>query len=354
MVSLARLLLLPFAILYGLIIRIRHLLYDTGVFKSKLFDVPIICVGNLAMGGAGKTPHTEYLVKLLQPHFRVAILSRGYGRKTKGYIRATVGSTALTIGDEPMQYLQKFPGVTVAVAERRAEGLHMLQHDHDVVILDDAYQHRAVRPGMSLLLFDQVTLQKKQYLFPAGNLRDVFSARRRADLFIVTKLTAPPAASLQEYFTRRLNPAKQQKIFFSGIRYSKPKPLFDIPDGHIEAGIAPGNAILFTGIANPKPLQDQLESDGWMITPMRYRDHHTFSRGDIFELTAALKSLPADKRTVLTTEKDAQRLLDESLRDLLLNLPVYYIPIEIAFFDEDNQGFDQEILDYVKSAAGNR
>ncbi|PST81614.1 tetraacyldisaccharide 4'-kinase [Pedobacter yulinensis] len=353
MLSAIRLLLFPFSVLYGLVIRLRHFLFDTGVFKSESFSVPVICVGNIALGGAGKTPQTEYLVRLLQPHYKVAILSRGYGRQTRGYICATPQSTAADIGDEPMQYLQKFPGVTVAVSERRAPGLRLLASSHDVVILDDAYQHRAVRPGYSLLLFDHNTLRRKQFLLPSGNLRDVFSARRRADLMVVTKLPGPPSGAEKQLFEAVLEPRPGQKIYYSGIWYAPPVSLLEEHASplRLDAG---GHALLLTGIANPLPLKSALRQRGWQIKHLAFKDHHPFDRKDLENIIEEYKTLPTDKKVVLTTEKDAQRLLDESLRDLLLNLPVYYIPIETAFFDEGESGFDLEILNYVKSAARDR
>ena len=220
MIKFLRLFLFPFAIIYGFIILLRNKLYDWGIFKSTKFDLPVICIGNLVVGGAGKTPTTEYLVRLLADD-KVAILSRGYGRKTKGFLLADENATAETIGDEPMQYYQKFKNVTVAVCEDRVLGINKLKDTHDVILLDDAYQHRAVKAGFNLLLFDYASVQKSQFLLPMGNLREPWRNYDRAEAVLVTKAPLPLNMVDQIKVRKRIDTRIDQRISFSNISYGQ-------------------------------------------------------------------------------------------------------------------------------------
>ncbi|MFD2145663.1 tetraacyldisaccharide 4'-kinase [Mucilaginibacter antarcticus] len=199
-----RALLLPFSFLYGLIVIVRNFLYDAGLFKSRRFDLPVISVGNLEVGGAGKSPMTEYLIQLLKDHYKLATLSRGYGRATKGFQIATATATASQVGDEPAQFKHKFPDVTVAVCEQRVDGITQLQHDHDLILLDDAYQHRAVKPGLSILLFDYNSLNNQRWVLPAGNYREPFFGKWRAGIIIITKCPADMPQQELEKLSPRL------------------------------------------------------------------------------------------------------------------------------------------------------
>lgn len=338
-----RLLLLPFSLIYGLIILIRNKLYDWKVFKSTAFDLPVICVGNLVVGGSGKTPTTEYLVRLLS-NYKVAILSRGYGRKTKGFVWADEKATAATIGDEPMQYYKKFPKVTVAVCEDRVKGINLLKANHDVILLDDAYQHRAVKAGFTILLFEFAKLKNFQFLLPAGNLREPFSNYNRTNAVLITKSPSPVNIVDQIEIRRKIDLTLDQRLSFSAIKYGELIHLFT---NETKADIGNNEIFLLTGIANPKPLVEYLSQFSSNIHPFEHPDHHDFSAQDIKVLIEAFKEHPAKEKIIITTEKDSQRLLGDNLKDLLLNLPIFYLPIAIELATKDKITFDQNILDYV-------
>lgn len=209
-----RWLLFPFSLLYGLVVVIRNWCYNAGILKSREFDLPVIAVGNLDVGGAGKSPMTEYLIRLLKGNYKLATLSRGYGRKTKGFQVADAHAQASGIGDEPAQFKNKFPNVTIAVAEKRVEGIEQLQSSHDLIILDDAYQHRAVKPGFSILLFDYNRIREPRLLLPAGNLREPFAGRKRADIIVISKCPAALKRIYQFELQKRVKPFPNQAVFF--------------------------------------------------------------------------------------------------------------------------------------------
>ncbi len=343
MLKYLRLFLLPINVIYALVVYVRNKCYDLGIFKSTEFDLPIICVGNLAVGGSGKTPTTEYLIALLD-NYKVAILSRGYGRKTKGFILADHTATAETIGDEPMQYFRKFKHVTVAVCEDRVKGVTKLKDNHDVILLDDAYQHRSIKAGFNILLFEFAKLNTFQFLLPAGNLREPFYATNRAQAILVTKSPAVIADQSRVAIVNKLSLQTNQQVAFSTIRYGKMTHLYngtEILNDEIRT------VFLLTGIANPAPLKSQLESAGFQVLNFEYADHHPFTTKEIKSLIVAFNVHSSHKKVIVTTEKDGQRLLDNNLKDLLLNLPVYYLPIKIELKAEEKNKFDQKILEYV-------
>lgn len=346
MIKFLRLLLFPFSLIYGLIILLRNKLYDWGIFKSTKFDLPVICIGNLVVGGAGKTPTTEYLVRLLAD-YRIAILSRGYGRKTKGFLLADENANAETIGDEPMQYFTKFDNVTVAVCEDRVFGINQLKANHDVILLDDAYQHRAVKAGFNLLLFDYASVKKFQMLLPAGNLREQWRNYNRADAVLITKSPLPLNMVDQIEVRKKVDTRIDQRISFSGIKYGNLVHLYTKESKELTTSYT---IFLLTGIANPKPLKSYLERFSRDIHAFEYPDHHNFSSENINSLINAFNNHPAKQKIIITTEKDSQRLLSNNFADLLLNLPIYYLPIEIELAPKDKFTFDKNILDYVASA----
>lgn len=343
MLKYLRLLLLPFNAIYALVVFVRNKFYDWGIFKSTSFDLPIICVGNLAVGGSGKTPTTEYLVRLLSD-YKIAILSRGYGRKTKGFILANDTATAETIGDEPLQYFHKFKNVTVAVCEDRVTGINHLKDSHDVILLDDAYQHRKVKAGFNVLLFEFAKISKFQMLMPAGNLREPFLGVKRAQEVLITKSPQEISANERQQILNKLNLNAQQGLAFAHINCQKLKHLYTAE----EVGFNTSEEVfLLTGIANPTPLKQYLTSKKANIHSFEYPDHHRFTEKEIGVLVSAFQANPAKEKIIVTTEKDGQRLLDNNLRDLLLNLPVYYLPIANEINAADKSRFDQKILDYV-------
>jgi tetraacyldisaccharide 4'-kinase len=348
MIKFLRLLLFPFSLIYGFIILLRNKLYDWGIFKSVSFDLPIICIGNLVVGGAGKTPATEYLVRLLAD-YKIAILSRGYGRKTKGFILADATATVQTIGDEPLQYYQKFKHITVAVCEDRVTGINFLKDSHDVILLDDAYQHRAVKAGFNILLFEFEKLLRRQLLLPAGNLREHLSNYDRANAVLITKSPSPVNIVDQIEIRRKIDLTLEQRISFSSISYASPIHVLDneaITNKELE------NKTIFvlTGIANPKPLHIYLEKFSDSIAKFEFADHYDFKVQDINGLIKAFKDHPAKEKIIITTEKDSKRLLTGEIKDLLLNLPIFYLPIEIELASKDKLTFDQNILNYVANA----
>jgi len=352
LVNYLRLLLLPFSFIYGLAITLRKKLYDWGIMKSVKFDLPIICVGNLAVGGSGKTPTTEYLVRLLD-EYKIAILSRGYGRKTKGFILADDTSTAETIGDEPLQYYQKFEDVTVAVCEERVVGIEKLKENHDLIILDDAFQHRAVTAGLNILLFEFRKLGTLQFLLPAGNLRDVFSSRKRADVLLVTKAPVPLLHVAQQASINELQPNNTQKVLHSYLKYGDLQHLYTEESLPLES-LKDRQIFLLTGIANPDPLIEELGKYTEHIKHEKFPDHYSFKTEDIKKFKSAFDVSEKKEKIIITTEKDSKRLKAAGFKDLLVNLPVYFLPIEVDLFEEDKITFDELILNYVKSNRRNR
>lgn len=352
LVNYLRLLLLPFSWVYAMAVILRKKLYDWGIMRSVSFNLPIICVGNLAVGGSGKTPTTEYLVRLLDG-YKVAILSRGYGRKTKGFILADDQATAETIGDEPLQYYQKFKQVTVAVCEDRVAGVKQLENNHDIIILDDAFQHRAIKAGFNILLFEFRKLGTLQFLLPAGNLRDVFASRKRADVLLVTKSPVPLLHVAQQASINELQPNNSQPVLHAYIKYGNLQHLYREESLPLQS-IKDFEVFLLTGIANPAPLIEELQKYTQTIKHEAFRDHYAFKQADISKLKTAFEAGTKKEKIIITTEKDSKRLRATGFEDLLVNLPVYYLPIEVELFEEDKITFDELILNYVKSNRRNR
>lgn len=353
MIKYLRYLLFPFSILYGIVVFVRNKLYDTGMFKVIGFDIPVICVGNLVVGGSGKSPVTEYLVRLF-PDRKIAILSRGYGRKTKGFILADNLATAETIGDEPMQFYRKFPQITVAVCEDRVVGARRLQKDHDLIILDDAYQHRAIRAGYHILLFEFEKLLKPQFLLPAGNLRESFSGYKRAESILITKSPEVIPMGMAAKCLNKFEDKWKENALFSGLVYQSLVPIISGEDRLCNSITKDTRVFLLTGIANPKPLLQYLGAYTDYIQHYDYPDHYRFTAADIQELVKAFKKDPATEKIIITTEKDAQRLLGGTLKELLLNLPIFYLPVKIGLSAKDKIIFDQKIIAYVSSHTRNR
>jgi tetraacyldisaccharide 4'-kinase len=341
-----RWLLFPFSLLYGIIIIIRNWCYDAGIFKSRSFELPVMAVGNLDVGGAGKSPMTEYLICLLKGNYKLATLSRGYGRKTKGFILAAPHATASEIGDEPAQFKNKFPHIAVAVAEKRVEGIEQLQAAHNVIILDDAYQHRAVKPGFSILLFDYNRVREPRLLLPAGNMREPYSGRKRAQIIVISK--CPPNLTLdqQHQISERIKPYPHQQLFFTSISY---QPLINLDGSVAEAVIDDDTTVfLLTGIANAEPLLLHLRKQTLHIIHHKYPDHHQFSLKNISKLADDFLACASQKKIIITTEKDAQRLGEQELMLVIKKLPVLVLPIGIEFLNNQQKQFDKLVTTYVR------
>ena len=341
-----RWLLFPFSLLYGLVVLIRNWCYNVGILKSREFDLPVIAVGNLDVGGAGKSPMTEYLIRLLKGNHKLATLSRGYGRKTKGFLLADNPADAATVGDEPAQFKNKFPHVTVAVAEKRVEGIEQLQASHDLIILDDAYQHRAVKPGFSILLFDYNRIREPRLLLPAGNLREPFAGRKRADIIVISKCPAALARRDQFKLQKRVKPFPNQEVFFTSISYL---PLQDMGGKVTDTAIDDTTTVfLLTGIANAHPLLEHLKKQTQHIIHHKYPDHHQFSLKNISKLADDFLACTAQKKLVITTEKDAQRLGEQELQQVVKKLNILVLPIGIEFLNNQQKQFDKLVTDYVR------
>jgi tetraacyldisaccharide 4'-kinase len=348
LLKLIRLLLFPISILYGLGVVLRNLFFDLGLFKSTKFNIPVLVIGNITLGGSGKSPMTAYLVKLLKSHYAIAVLSRGYGRKTKGFKWVEANSLATEVGDEPMQFKQHFPDLTVAVCEDRVAGMQKLVANHDIVVLDDAYQHRWLQASLSILLLEYSSLQKVDFLLPSGNLREPRSATIRADILIVTK--APQNLSLEEKanLVNRIQPHSNQQLFFSYLRYNH---LLNVADGSVRALNtlhANTHVFLLTGIANSSPLLAELERYTSLIIHHKYPDHYNFGTADIEKISQEYRDFEAADKLIITTEKDAQRLKNSTFAASLARTLLYVLPVETAFAEDDKIKFDQLIINHVR------
>lgn len=340
--------LFPVAIISGAYIRLRNWLFDKTIIKSASFNFPVICVGNLSVGGTGKSPMVEYLIGLLQPSYRLAILSRGYKRKTKGFLLATKNTTALEIGDEPMQFHRKFPKVTVAVCEERAAGIPMILHDKpetDVIILDDAFQHRHVSAGLNIVLMQFDEPFWDDHYLPAGNLRDQAESLARAQMVVVTKCPDTPDEETVTRYTNSINKYSSSPIFFAKLSYGLPYLLQD--SGNTMNPDPDSAVLLVTGIANPQPLQQLLQKRVSHYADIVYNDHHIFTIDDLRHIQKQFERMPPAKRLLLTTEKDAVRL--EKFGDALQALPIYVVPVSHQILFNREQDFTQLVGDFVNS-----
>lgn len=341
-----RILLFPFSLIYLLIIYIRNRLFDNGVFKSHRFNLPIICVGNIAAGGTGKSPMVEYLVKNLKDHHRLATLSRGYKRKTKGYALAGRNTTALEIGDEPMQFHLKFPDVAIAVGEQRIEAIPQLLHDRPdtrVIILDDAFQHRSVAPGLNIVLTDQSNLYSRDWYLPTGDLRDEKRSARRAHIIVVTKCKADLSLKEKVEIEQELKPSSEQQLFFTSIRYGMPYHPVTKNTAYITSQT---EVLLVTGIANPLPLKTLLHENAKTYYEITYNDHHIFTIDDLREIIKRFEAIADPRKMIITTEKDAVRLA--KFEQELLKLPIYAIPIEQQFLFNEGPRFNALIGNFIQ------
>lgn len=343
MVKIIRYVLFPLALLYGLIVSFRNFLFNKNILKSSEFDVKTILVGNLSAGGTGKTPHVEYLVKLLQPSHRLGTLSRGYGRKTHGFITADDNSSAREIGDEPMQFKQKFKELMVNVDSKRVNGIMEIMGSEfppDVILMDDAYQHRSIKAGFSILLTDFNAPFHKDFMLPTGNLREFPIGKKRADAIVITKCPENLSEKEQKRLIAKLKPLTHQSVFFSKIQYGVLKSIWGQQSIQVSDN---ASLLLVTGIANPSPLSDFLTKKYSLERHLNYPDHHTFTDKNIQDIVRAFEEISAEKKVIITTEKDAMRLRSH---EKLKELPLYYLEIEIDFIS-DKERFNNLIINYV-------
>lgn len=338
--KLIRFLLFPFAILYGLIMRFRNLFFEKGILESTSFDIPVIAVGNLNMGGTGKSPQIEYLIRLLQGEKKIAVLSRGYKRKTKGYVLINETHSVLDVGDEPLQFFKKFPNIHVAVDANRVNGIQRLTKEvnPDIILLDDAFQHRKVKADFYVLLTKYGDLFTKDYVLPRGNLRESRIGAKRADLIVVTKCPQDLSSAQKENIQRKIQKYSDQPIFFSAISYeSETKGTTKLPVEDLKHH----EVLLVTGIANPKPMIDHLEDLECSFEHLSYPDHHNFSKQDLISIKNSFNKILSREKILLTTEKDYMRLyhrIDE----------LSYLEIRSEFLSGKDE-FDNAILSVVNS-----
>lgn len=350
---------MPFSWLYGLGVGIRNYLFDAEILKSKSYSIPVISVGNITVGGAGKTPHVEYLIDLLRDEMQVAVLSRGYKRKSRGYVVADENTTMRDIGDEPFLIKQKCEGVYVAVDKDRCHGIDHLISDEDtkdveVILLDDAFQHRYVKPGVSILLVDYHKFINYDKLLPAGRLREPQSAKVRADIVIVTK--CPKNLNPIDYrvLSKAMDLKAFQQLYFTTLSYCDLKPIFNGGDTVPLNEIMGENILLLTGIASPEHLQvDIMEyTRGVKLETMAFSDHHNFTERDVERINERFAAMPSPKR-IITTEKDQVRLfyLEGLSEEVKQN--IYALPIKVEFMLEGGKTFNEKIESYVRKNSRN-
>jgi tetraacyldisaccharide 4'-kinase len=349
-----RRLLLPFSWLYATITALRNKLFDLGILSSKAYDLPVISVGNLTVGGTGKTPVTEYLLQLLLPSNRCAILSRGYGRKTKGVIISGTTDNYTTIGDEPMQIKQKFPQATVAVAEKRADGMAALlnaPYPPQIILLDDAFQHRYVKPGYALMVMDYNRPIWEDVCLPAGDLREAANGINRADLIIINKCPDHLQKDAANELSKRLKLKNKQPVFFTTIAYDEPVPLKSNPaEGTLKQILQQRNQrfLALSGIGNPRPFYESLKRFNVPFITKTYRDHHAYTTEDLKQIARWQLSGSETRMPIVTTEKDAVRLLHAPGMTSELFSSIWYIPIRLKFLFNEQSTFDKIIRDYAK------
>jgi tetraacyldisaccharide 4'-kinase len=346
-----RILLFPFSLLYGLIVIIRNFLFDKNLLKSVSFNMPIINVGNLSVGGTGKSPMVEYLLRLLQEQYTIATLSRGYKRKTKGYALAHAETTALDIGDEPMQFHSKFPTVAVAVGEERIVAIPQLLHDRpqtQLIILDDAFQHRAIKAGFNILLTDYNNLFTEDFFLPTGDLRDQRSSYKRADVIVVTKCPDDLGEVEKRKIIKDIEPLAHQQIFFTSIQYGQP---YHIISNQVRRITISDEILLVSGIANPQPLKQYVVEHAKTYYEQSYSDHHIFTIDDLHEIQKKLDEIKSEK-LIITTEKDAVRLA--KFQHELIDMPVFVLPVQHRFLFGEGIRFDNVVNNFIESFLRNK
>ena len=342
---------------YGFIVSVRNEMFNLKILSSQEFDIPVISVGNITVGGTGKTPHTEYIVNLLKQSFKVAVLSRGYKRKTRGFYIVETSSKVDQVGDEPLQIKQKFSDQTVAVDAKRVRGIKNLlagAAQHDVIILDDAFQHRYVSPGINILLTDYNRLITKDTLLPYGKLRESPSNKSRATIIIVTK--CPPALKPidERIITKELEIRPYQDLYFSRIEYGSIIPVFPGEESNSKLELFQGITILLiTGIANPAPLKEYLMHGSQTIHEMYFPDHHNYTNKDLDRIQLRFNGLTAERKIIITTEKDMIRFRDIETLPEALKKVMFYIPLKISFLNNAGKDFDLKILSYVRKNRSN-
>ena len=354
--------LLPLSWIYGCLVRLRNFCFDVGILKSHSFSVPIIAVGNITVGGTGKTPHVEYLIKLLKGRSKIAVLSRGYKRKSKGFIVADKDSTVRDIGDEPFQMKRKYPDTIVAVDKKRVHGIKILTEQNrslDVILLDDAFQHRYVKPGINILLVDYHRLIIYDKLLPAGRLREPLAGKNRADIVIVTKCPTTLRPMDFRVITKAMDLFPYQHLYFTTLQYECLRHINNNSTRTFASLKPDEHVLLLTGIASPQQIVEDLatlipegETLSKRLTSMAFPDHHDFKKKDVLRINETFAAMPSPK-CIITTEKDAARLsCIEGLSDEVCQ-HLYSLPVNVKFMLEQEESFNENIIGYVRKNSRN-
>jgi len=350
----------PLSWIYGIVVYIRNQLYDLGILKSTEFDVPVISIGNITVGGTGKTPQAEYLVKLLHEKYEVATLSRGYKRKTKGFRLVELNSTATEVGDEPLQIKNRFPNITVSVCENRVVGVQKLLDPKnnkipDVVLLDDAFQHRRIIAGINILLIDYNRQLKEDKLLPAGRLREGVAQMRRANIIVFTKCPNEVTPIMRRILQKDVRLKPYQSLFFTSLSNGNIEPVFTAPkldkSFYTEKSYS---LLILTGIAAPNLIYTHLKQFSKKVEILSFPDHYYYSESDIQSIMQKFAALQSDKKIIVTTEKDSMRLKDLTNLPDEFKLNLYYLPVKVKFLDDGENEFNKKILNYVGENKSNR
>jgi len=346
--KIAKILLSPFSFLYGIGVAMRDFFYRKGLLKGVEFNVPVISVGNLSVGGAGKTPHIEHLVRLTKDYLNVATLSRGYKRKSRGFVEATTETNAEQVGDEPLQFKRKYPEIMVTVCESRTFGIPEIMKfrpDTELILLDDAFQHRSVKPGLNILLTEFHHPFTQDYLLPSGRLREWRSAYKRADIIIVSKCPEDIRPDERDQLLKEIQPFAYQRVFFSWYQHLNPYYLLN--SQYTTELQKDWDVLLISAIARTDYLVDYLETKVNSVKTLEYADHHYFTKYDISHLKRTFENMPNKKKLILTTEKDAMRL--ELHKEFFQEneFPVFVIPVEVRFHFEEGTEFDELVRQFL-------
>jgi tetraacyldisaccharide 4'-kinase len=347
--NLIRILLFPFSLVYALITRVRNFLYDSHFLKPTTFDdLKTICIGNLCAGGSGKTPHTEYILRLLGSEYKTASLSRGYGRKTSGYLVVEESAIPENCGDEPLQIKRKFPETFVAVSENRVRGVKKIKEQNesvDVIVLDDAFQHRKIKCGLTILLTEYDNPFYEDTMLPAGRLRESAHGYLRADMIVVTKTPEYASAIDLKRVMKEINPRPYQMMYFSYLKYGQLFGMFDKTETiNTPQRLFKYNVFMLTGIANPHSILTYVKEYANGVVHKAYPDHHNFTPAEINEIIYAFNSIEDTNKIIITTEKDAVRLYSYSAH--LKDLPIFVLPVEVDFKNKTEE-FNEKIISYV-------
>jgi tetraacyldisaccharide 4'-kinase len=346
LLTLLRYITLPLALLYGLIVFLRNKLYDWKLSESLKFSIPIINVGNLSVGGTGKTPHTEYLIEMLQYTYQAATLSRGYKRFTRGFVLADANSNARDIGDEPMQYFAKYPNISVCVCEDRILAVPQLMQRKpytQVLLLDDAFQHRSIAPSLNILITDYSRLYSKDYILPFGHLREFRSGAARADIIIVSKCPLDFNNKQSLEVQKELVPLPHQQVYFTCLKYGD---IYE-PLTQTKQQLSGCNVLIVAGIANPEPMQQYVQSSAKMVHCLTYKDHYYFTTDDVADIIETYKNMPEGNTILLTTEKDYTRLILHQNLFTAAKIALHVLPVRIQFLLDGATNFEQQILQHL-------